>query len=78
MIMDKATPSIGDKIHADIIRELALSWLRVLQIRSNLLKSCEQPAMCVVGTYGAHGPKNTAITRMLVGCRPETDATPVG
>ena len=24
MIMDKATPSIGDKIHADIIRELAL------------------------------------------------------
>ena len=24
MMMDKATPSIGDKIHADIIRELAL------------------------------------------------------
>ena len=24
MILDKATPSIGDKIQADIIRELAL------------------------------------------------------
>src|SRR4030095_359187 len=32
--------------------------------RSNLLKSWEKTATCAVSTSGAHGPKNTAITRI--------------
>src|SRR3989442_5120313 len=54
--------TVGRHGNEEAIRqyELVASFVN----RSNLLKSWEKTDPCAVSTSGAHGPKNTAITRI--------------
>src|SRR6266849_2036897 len=47
-------------MYADNNQELVASFAN----RSNLLKEWEKTDICAVSAYGAHGPKNAAITRI--------------
>ena len=53
-------PASSVSYAARCVFELVASFVN----RSNLLKSWEKTDTCVVSTSGAHGPKNTAITRI--------------
>src|SRR2546422_11095945 len=49
-----------EQAQGNLLIELVASFVN----RSNLLKSWEKTDPCAVSTSGAHGPKNTAITRI--------------